>query len=184
MGQFVQTHSGGKALLYECYKYERSMMETSEHFGDARGTRANAQQEWLPINLYRERSAFHISHNHERRCTCLFVHLFMQKLTIDFVGSWFNGSWPGVRFPCGSCDKAVRANQQDGAVLCNGCEKKFHKMCIYVNREVYLQLGRSDDQWHCATCQLPAFRDSYFEDTRVRDTSAISYWCRDRRWEE
>ena len=61
------------------------MMETSEHFGDARGTRANAQQEWLPINLYRERSAFHISHNHERRCTCLFVHLFMQKLTID---SW------------------------------------------------------------------------------------------------
>ena len=80
---------------------------------------------------------------------------------------------PGpVRFPCGSCDKPVRVNQ-DG-VLCDGCEKWFHRKCIYMDREVYLQLGRSDDPWHCATCLLPAFRDSYFEDTRVIDISAIT----------
>ena len=45
---------------------------------------------------------------------------------------------------------------------------------IYMDREVDLQLGRTDDPWHCATCQLPAFRDTYFEDTRVSDTSAIT----------
>ena len=51
----------------------------------------------------------------------------------------------------------------------------FHtQIHIYMDKEVYLQLGRSDDPWHCATCQLPAFRDSYFEDTRVSDTSAIT----------
>ena len=80
---------------------------------------------------------------------------------------------PGpVRFPCGSCDKAVQANQ-DG-ILCDGCEKWFHRKCIYMDREVYLQLGRSDDPWHCATCLLPAFRDSYFKDTRVIDISALT----------
>ena len=43
-----------------------------------------------------------------------------------------------------------------------------------MDREVYLQLGKSDDPWHCATCLLPAFRDSYFKDTRVIDISALT----------
>ena len=56
MAQFVQTHDGGKALLYKGYKYLK-IPDGKEcaHFGDARGTRANAQQEGPPMNLYRER---------------------------------------------------------------------------------------------------------------------------------
>ncbi len=49
---------------------------------------------------------------------------------------------PGpVRFPCVRCDKAVCSNQ-DG-VQCDGCDKWFHQKCIYMSRELYLQLGRS-----------------------------------------
>ena len=46
MAQFVQSHSGGKALLYEGYKYLK-IRDGKEcaYFGDARGTRASAQQE-------------------------------------------------------------------------------------------------------------------------------------------
>ena len=71
---------------------------------------------------------------------------------------------PGpVRFPCGCCGKAVKVNQ-DG-VLCDGCGKWLHRKCIYMDRKVYLQLGESDEPWYCAGCSLPAFSDSYFEDT-------------------
>ena len=55
------------------------------------------------------------------------------------------------------------------------CATGFIESVSTMDREVYLQLGRSDDLWHCATCQLPAFRDSYFEDIRVSDTSAITH---------
>ena len=46
MAQFVQTHSGGKALLYEGYKHLK-IHDGKEcaHFGDVRGTRAKGQQE-------------------------------------------------------------------------------------------------------------------------------------------
>ena len=43
MAQFVQTHGGGKGLLYKGYMYPK-IHDGKEcaHFGDARGTRASA----------------------------------------------------------------------------------------------------------------------------------------------
>ena len=87
---------GGKALLYKGYKYLK-LPDGKEW------------QEWLPMNHYREGSAFHVCHNLEQRCTCSFVHVVMQRFTVDFmgrvdsmgvdpvgswyIGSWFSGSW-------------------------------------------------------------------------------------------
>ena len=125
MVQFVQTHRGGKALLYEGYKYLRSVTESSTHFGDARGTWANAQQDWLPMKVVQSSRG---EHNHPPDLAAnqvkaiqlaiwgrqpgkkqllyltfmmkhyrytkwpIIVHVIMQ---VDFVGSWFNGSWAG-----------------------------------------------------------------------------------------
>ena len=89
MAQFVQTHSGGKALLYEGYKHLK-IHDGKEcaHFGDARGTRAKgSKSDYILTFKGKEESAFHICHNLEWRCTCSFVHAFMQSLTVDFVGS-------------------------------------------------------------------------------------------------
>ena len=46
MAQFVRTHGEGKGLLYKGYMYPK-IRDGKEcaHFGDARGTRADAQQE-------------------------------------------------------------------------------------------------------------------------------------------
>ena len=71
--------------------------------------RANAQQEWLPMNLYRERkNAFHVCHNHAWAevylliFTCIHANFnswFHGKLKLtrwevdQSIGTWFSGSW-------------------------------------------------------------------------------------------
>ena len=67
----------------------RSMMERSVHIlemQEAQEPKAS-KSDYILTFKGKEESAFHICHNLEWRCTCSFVHVFMQSLTVDFVGS-------------------------------------------------------------------------------------------------
>ena len=107
MAQFVQTHVGGKALLYKGYKYLKipkdpcwkgvniiEMQEVQEPMP--------SKSQYLWTFIEKRESAFHIFHNLKRRCTCSFVHVVMQRLTVDFMGSWYIGSWFSGSWFCGS----------------------------------------------------------------------------------
>ena len=72
------------------------MMERSEHFGDARGQEPMpSKSDYLWTFIEKEKMLFtYAIIMHEQRCTCSFLHVFMQTLTVDFMGSW---SWPGEK---------------------------------------------------------------------------------------
>ena len=66
------------------------------------------------------------------------------------------------RYPCTSCCKPVRSNQQ--GIFCNRCELWTHARCCGVSKEAYDKLSREGEncQWWCPQClssELP-FADS------------------------
>ena len=97
MAQFVQTHVVGKALLYKGYKYLKIPKDPCwKGMNIWRCKRYKSQcpaSDYLWTFIEKRESALHIFHNLERKCTCSFVRVVMQRLTVDFVGSWYIGSW-------------------------------------------------------------------------------------------
>jgi len=86
MAQFVQTHSEGKALLYEGYKYQK--IHDGKKCTVWRCKRHKSQNParvhgYILTFIGKEESTFHICHNLEWRCTCSFIHVFMLRLTVD-----------------------------------------------------------------------------------------------------
>ena len=80
MAQFVQTHNGGKA---------RSVIERSMHILEMQEAQEAmpSKSDYIFTFIEQEKNTLHVCHNHEWRCTCSFVHVFIQRLTVDFVGS-------------------------------------------------------------------------------------------------
>ena len=80
-----------------------------------------------------------------------------------------------LKYPCGSCSKSVKKNQQ--GIVCDGSDKWFHRKCIDMNFEAYQILGTSDNEWLCTYCtlqSLPSFSDSFFNNnTSLLDCNGI-----------
>ena len=57
--------------------------------------------------------------------------------------------------------KTVRRNQL--AVFCDGCEAWYHLKCSGLSKDAFQALGNSVLEWHCLTCSLPCFSDSFFD---------------------
>ena len=60
-----------------------------------------------------------------------------------------------VRFPCGTCGRAVRTNHR--GVCCDECNKWYHARCANIANSDYLRLSSSSERWVCNDChrQLP-----------------------------
>ena len=54
---------------------------------------------------------------------------------------------PAWKFSCDVCTKPVDWNQK--CIMCDGCKKWFHLMCITMELWKYLELSSSDQQWFC-----------------------------------
>ena len=63
---------------------------------------------------------------------------------------------PRYKFPCGWCEKPVRANQK--GLQCDECDKWFHSVCEQVPPGT---LAGGDDDWFCSLCSLPFLSDSF-----------------------
>lgn len=71
----------------------------------------------------------------------------------------------GAKYPCGECLRSVRNNQD--AILCAKCDLWFHARCLGMSRHVfkyYLENHHLD--WECASCSLPTFSDSFFDQSQ------------------
>ena len=68
---------------------------------------------------------------------------------------------PGLRHPCGSYSRAVRANER--GIFCEVCYYWFHTKCVDTSDDEYTRLGFSDEGWCCPNCfreALPFFDSS------------------------
>ena len=68
---------------------------------------------------------------------------------------------PGPCHPCGSCSRAVRANQR--GIFCEVCYSWFHTKCVDMSVDEYSRLGSSVEGWCCPNCfreALPCFVSS------------------------
>ena len=61
---------------------------------------------------------------------------------------------PGpVRFPCGTCRRAVAKNHR--AVCCDSCQNWFHIKCCNITANQYkdIQSNPIDEDWFCTKCK-------------------------------
>lgn len=70
-------------------------------------------------------------------------------------------SGPTAKPKCSSCNKTVRKNQ--AAILCKGCKRNYHGMCVGLRRDDTKKLHNFQADWKCLTCSLPQFSDSFFD---------------------
>ncbi len=89
--------------------------------------------------------------------------LFLCCLVVAQSGDTHPNPGPRApRFPCGSCGKAVK--QCHKAVLCDDCDKWYHKECIGLSSGLYKQFERLQNfTWICCTCGLPNFSSALFD---------------------
>ena len=74
---------------------------------------------------------------------------------------------PGPRipkYPCGSCGKAVRNNQN--SIQCEACLTWHHIECQGMNVKIHQIMGDHESySWSCLNCGLPNFCTSLFENS-------------------
>ena len=77
---------------------------------------------------------------------------------------------PGPRspkFPCGICRKAVTWRQY--GVVCDDYNTWYHTTCMHMSSTIYNALHNIS--WHCTSCSIPQFSNSFFNSTASIDTS-------------
>ena len=83
---------------------------------------------------------------------------------------------PNYKFPCRTCEKPVKNNQN--GLLCSICQKWHHTKCQDISIHEYTRLYQNpNEKWTCLTCSLPSFCDSLF-------TTSIANVARTRRISE
>ena len=71
---------------------------------------------------------------------------------------------PGpTKFPCGTCEMAVRSNHQ--AICCDRCSRWFHIACQEMSKAPYNRLPGQEFAWSCNTCALNVYNSSFFQST-------------------
>ena len=71
---------------------------------------------------------------------------------------------PGpTKFPCGTCEMAVRSNQQ--AICCDRCSRWFHIACQGMSKATYNRLPDQEFAWSWNTCTLNVYNSSFFQST-------------------
>ena len=72
---------------------------------------------------------------------------------------------PGPRipkYPCGSCSKAVRNNQN--SIQCDGCGSWHHIECQGMRSEIHEVMANHESySWSCMKCGLPNFSSTFFD---------------------
>ena len=63
----------------------------------------------------------------------------------------------------GSCERTNRKNQ--GAILCDCCDKWHHLKCCGLSKSTFNKLGNSTDGWAGFICGLPQLTESFFATT-------------------
>ena len=62
-----------------------------------------------------------------------------------------------VVYRCGKCSRALG---ECSYILCNGCNKWFHKSCSLLDNDKFIILGQCEERWfclHCMTNNLPFY---------------------------
>ena len=67
------------------------------------------------------------------------------------------------KFPCGTCEMAVRSNHQ--AMCCDQCSHWFHIACQGMSNATYNHLPGETFAWTCNTCTLNVYNSSFFQST-------------------
>ncbi len=71
---------------------------------------------------------------------------------------------PGrTKLPCGICQRPVAKSHR--AMGCNECRRWIHIKCCGIDPKQYVKYqSETNCTWLCATCSLPNFTDSFFQD--------------------
>ncbi len=112
--------------------------------------------------LKTHRNRFNIRGN--KHCVCAFLPLLL--LAGDVHPN------PGPRhpkFPCSSCSKAVKNNDQ--ALCCDRCDRWIHSACCGMSAATYGSFQNSSFSWLCPSCGLPSFNSSYFDSSILSETN-------------
>ena len=66
------------------------------------------------------------------------------------------------KYPCGSCGKAVRNNQN--SIQCDGCMTWHHIECQGMNVQTHkIHADHDSYSWSCLNCGLPNFNTTFFD---------------------
>ena len=108
--------------------------------------------------------------------TCLlYISLLLVTLSHDVQLN------PGPRppkFPCGSCSKAVRHNQN--SIQCDGCNIWYHIGCQGLNLTIHDILAEHSYSWTCLQCGLPNFSSAIFEESLTVLSNSSKYSALDQ----
>ena len=89
----------------------------------------------------------------------LYISLLMVTMSNDIELN------PGPRipkYPCGSCSKAVRNNQN--SIQCDGCGSWHHIECQGMRSEIHEVMAKHESySWSCMKCGLPNFSSTFFD---------------------
>ena len=104
--------------------------------------------------------------------TCLlYISLLMVTMSNDIELN------PGPRipkYPCGSCSKAVRNNQN--SIQCDGCGSWHHTECQGMRSEIHDVMANHESySWSCMKCGLPNFSTTFFDSSHSSFASSNSF---------
>ena len=98
-----------------------------------------------------------------KRCTGIKTNFCLLLFLISLSGDIETNPGPRTpKYPCGMCNKAVKANQP--AICCDSCDQWIHTSCSGVSNDSYELMKSSSFVWICLKCGIPQFSDSFFED--------------------
>ena len=113
-------------------------------------TLTNFPVQWMKIMRY-------ITQLHELSEQPTYISLWMVTMSNDIELN------PGPRipkYPCGSCSKAVRNNQN--SIQCDGCGSWHHIECQGMRSEIHDVMANHESySWSCMKCGLPNFSTTF-----------------------
>ena len=74
------------------------------------------------------------------------------------------------KYPCGSCNKAVKWNDDKGGVFCENCRVWFHAACEGMSKHIYDIIGNNSISWICTNCAMPNFSSALFDLSTYEDS--------------
>ena len=90
-------------------------------------------------------------------------HVFQPMLTALLLMHDVEANPGPTKFPCGTCEMAVRSNHQ--AICCDQCSHWFHIACQGMSKATYNRLPCQEFAWSCNTCTLNVYNSSFFQST-------------------
>ena len=81
---------------------------------------------------------------------------------------------PQIKYPCGTCGKAVTWRQK--GIRCDNpdCEKWYHIACQNMRPTIYEHMNSSNCVWECLQCALPNYSSSLFDLHSISTSNSFS----------